>query len=166
MSANELKQFLGAWDHEAQSTLKLLRSLPAEQYDFRPDKEGRSLGELAWHMAEIDGYISDGVVSGKFDFAKKLPGLERPRTIGELVTGYERVHQASATSVKAMKPEDMDRMIPFMGRDMRAGDILWYVLLHHAVHHRGQLVLMTRLAGGTPPGLYGPTREEMAARRG
>jgi uncharacterized damage-inducible protein DinB len=39
------------------------------------------------------------------------------------------------------------------------------VLLSHLIHHRGQLVLMTRLAGGTPPGMYGPTREEMAAMK-
>jgi uncharacterized damage-inducible protein DinB len=33
------------------------------------------------------------------------------------------------------------------------------------VHHRGQLALMCRLAGGQAPGLYGPNREEMAAMR-
>jgi len=33
------------------------------------------------------------------------------------------------------------------------------------IHHRGQLVMMCRLAGGTPPGIYGPNREEMAAMR-
>jgi uncharacterized damage-inducible protein DinB len=42
-------------------------------------------------------------------------------------------------------------------------DILWSELLHHLIHHRGQLVTYTRLAGGKPPGLFGPNREEWLA---
>jgi uncharacterized damage-inducible protein DinB len=37
------------------------------------------------------------------------------------------------------------------------------MILGHGIHHRGQLSLMCRLAGGCAPGLYGPNREEMAA---
>ena len=165
MPSRELEQFISAWEHEAKSTLKLLRALPTDKYDFRPDLEGRSLGECAWHLSEVDAFITDGVINGKFDFSQKLPGLERPRTIAELAPGYERVHQGCVARIKALKPEDLDKVVPFMGRDMRAGDLLWFVLLHHLVHHRGQLVLLCRLAGGTPPGMYGPTREEMAAMR-
>jgi uncharacterized damage-inducible protein DinB len=44
-------------------------------------------------------------------------------------------------------------------------DILWDAIVAHGIHHRGQLILMCRLAGGQVPGLYGPTREEMAAMR-
>ena len=166
MPSNELEMFLGVWEYEAKNTERLLAALPAKQYDFRPDPKGRSLGELAWHLAEIDGYIARGVARAKIDFEEKLPGLERPRVIAELAPGYTRVHATAVAAIKGMKPEQFDKTIPFMGKPMRGGDILWGVLLHHAIHHRGQLVLLTRLAGGTPPGLYGPTREEMAAMRG
>ncbi|MFL5447900.1 MAG: DinB family protein, partial [Gemmatimonadales bacterium] len=54
---SELDRFRQVWDMEAQLTTKLLESLPADQYDFRPDPGGRSLGEMAWHLAEIEGYI-------------------------------------------------------------------------------------------------------------
>ena len=165
MSANEKVQFLSTWQHETQATLKLLQALPVSQYDFRPDAGGRSLGELAWHLAEIDGYITEGVVTRHFDFATKMPGLERPRTVAALAEGYARVHAESVARVEAMAPADFDGRISFMGEDMRAGDILWFVLLHHLIHHRGQLALMCRLAGGEAPGLYGPNREEMAAMR-
>lgn len=165
MPTNEQEQFIAAWQHETTSTLKLLQALPVNQYDFRPDPTGRSLGELAWHLAEVDGFISTGVVERKFDFSQKLPGLDRPRTIAELSTGYSRVHAEAVARIKALAPADFDRMLPFMGRDMRAGDILWFVLLMHMVHHRGQLALMCRLAGGVTPGMYGPNREDMAAMR-
>ena len=54
--SNEVQTFLNTWDEEAKKTAAMLRALPAGQYDFRPDAGGRSLGELAWHLAEIDGY--------------------------------------------------------------------------------------------------------------
>src|SRR5262245_18779485 len=60
MSTNELEMFLASWDREAGSTVKLLKALPPAQYDFRPDSGGRSLGELAWHLAEGDAYMSYG----------------------------------------------------------------------------------------------------------
>ena len=39
------------------------------------------------------------------------------------------------------------------------------MIISHNIHHRGQLTLMCRLAGGQAPGLYGPNREETAAMR-
>ena len=42
-------------------------------------------------------------------------------------------------------------------------DLLWRKLLMHSVHHRGQLMLLCRLAGGAPA-LFGRTREETPAR--
>ena len=44
MPVNELEFFLAWWDREAANTVKLLRALPPAQYDFRPDRGGRSLG--------------------------------------------------------------------------------------------------------------------------
>lgn len=42
---------------------------------------------------------------------------------------------------------------------------LWGMIIFHGIHHRGQLSLMCRLAGGQAPGMYGPNREETAAMR-
>jgi uncharacterized damage-inducible protein DinB len=46
---------------------------------------------------------------------------------------------------------------------MSIRDIMRTAIISHGIHHRGQLALMCRLAGGAAPGLYGPNREEMAA---
>jgi uncharacterized damage-inducible protein DinB len=166
MAMNELEMFLNTWEREAASTLKLLRALPEAKYDFRPDAGGRSLGELAWHLAEGDAYMSFGVESGGFTTAGKPPNIERPRTIEALAPGYERVHREAVARLRTLTPADLDRAIPFfMGNAIPIRDVLWTMIIAHLIHHRGQLTLMCRLAGGEAPGLYGPNREETAAMR-
>ncbi|MBI5710411.1 MAG: DinB family protein [Candidatus Eisenbacteria bacterium] len=164
MPGHERDSFLKTWERENLSTMRVLDALPADQYDFRPDPGGRSLGELAWHLAEAEAYMTYGIEQGKFDFAIKPPNLERPRDVRALAAGFRRAHEDAMARVRRLTDEDFDRTMPFfMGDPMRVGDILWYALLHHLIHHRGQLALMCRLAGGRTPGIHGPNREEMAA---
>jgi len=166
MPMNELEMFLSAWDREAENTLKLLRALPVTQYDFRPDQGGRSLGELAWHLAEGDAYMSHGIDTGQFSMGgSRPPNIERPRSIEALAPGYERVHREAVERIRKLKPEDLDRTIQFFTGPRTIRDILWSSILSHGIHHCGQLCLMCRLAGGQAPGLYGPNREEVAAMR-
>src|SRR4029079_8187697 len=109
----ELEMFLATWDREAASTVKLLRALPAAQYDFRPDATGRSLGELAWHLAAGDAYMSQCVGDWKFDMGTKPPNIERPRTVEALAPGFERIHKEAVARIRQLKPEDLDRAVPF-----------------------------------------------------
>jgi uncharacterized damage-inducible protein DinB len=165
MATSELEMFLKTWEREAESTSKLLRALPSTQYDFRPDAGGRSLGELAWHLAEGDAYMSFGIDRGGFSSDAKPPNIERPRTVEALAPGFERIHQDAVARIQKLKQEDLDRSIQFFGGPMPIRDILWGMIIFHGIHHRGQLSLMCRLAGGQAPGLYGPNREEVAAMR-
>lgn len=165
MPMNELQMFLDAWDREAERTVKLLKVLPTTQYDFRPDAGGRSLGELAWHLAEGDPYMSYGIERGEFTTGAKPPNIERPHEVEALAPGYERVHREAVARLSNLTPEALDRTIPFFTGPSMIRDILWNAIVGHAIHHRGQLSLMCRLAGGQAPGLYGPNREETAAMR-
>ena len=165
MQKNELDLFLESWDGEAAKTIRLLKALPPTQYDFRPDPNGRSLGELAWHLAEADAYNSLGISAGKFDFKAKPPDIERPRTIEALAPGYEKVHRAAVDRVRKLKPEDLDRSIDSFSGPRTIRELLWESILFHGIHHRAQMTVLIRLAGAEVPGLYGPNREQTAALR-
>jgi uncharacterized damage-inducible protein DinB len=166
MPMNELDRFRKVWEMETGLTTKLLEAIPADQYDFRPDPGGRSIGEMAWHLAEVEGYTTHGVEKGAVTFQEVPPNMKRPREAKQLAPGFRQVHQDAVQRIAKLKESDLDREIPFAGdRTFTIRDVLWGAMLMHLVHHRGQLSLMVRLAGGTPPGIYGPNREEMAAMR-
>jgi uncharacterized damage-inducible protein DinB len=162
--ANELDHFIQNWDREAGTTTKLLEGLPENQYDFRPDAGGRSLGELAWHLAETEAFVTHGIEAG-FGPGMKLPIPTRPREVKALAPGFKQVHEEAVARVRKLTPADLDRKLPFMGRELAIRDLLWAVLVGHEIHHRGQLSLMTRIAGGPCPPIYGPNREDTAAMR-
>jgi uncharacterized damage-inducible protein DinB len=156
---NAVESFIAVWDREAQKTVDLLKMLPSGQYDFRPDAGGRSLGELAWHLAELDAYVSYGIANGAFAEDVKPPNIKRPMTIEELAPGYKRVHEEARERVRNLKPIDLEKEMQFFGSTQTVSALLWGVMLLHSIHHRGQLSLMVRLSGGVVPELFGPTRE-------
>ena len=164
---NELQEFLSEWARETEGTLALMRALPPNQYDFRPDPDGRSIGELAWHLAEVDAYLSLGIEQGHFKFdVAKPPHIERPKTIEALAPAFRVIHEEAAARIARLREADLERELRYADGELWSiRSLLWRKILMHGVHHRGQLMLMCRLAGGVPPGLFGHTREEFAARR-
>jgi len=163
---NEIETFRGVWNAEAENTIRLFEALPIDQYDFRPDPKGRSIGELAWHLSEIDACLTFGIAEGRFSFEDEPPDLKRPREIGLLAPGYRRVHDQALARLENVRNDQLDRVVTFFdGRQLTIREVLWDQLLHHLIHHRAQLVLLCRMAGGAPPGLYGPNREQMQEMR-
>lgn len=162
---NELDLFKDTWQREHAKTMKLLESLPRDQYDFRPDPDGRSLGELAWHLAEAEAYGTFSIERGGSTRDARPPGIERPRKVEELAPGLERIHRDAFERVEKLKPEDLDRSIVFFNGNAIVRDVLWNHMLLHGVHHRGQLTMLARQAGGKPSSPFGPSREAMPLRK-
>jgi len=160
---NEIDRFRTVWNMESQLTAKLLEALPADQYDFRPAPGHRSIGEMAWHLAEIEGYTSLGLSKGAVTFQEAPPNMQRPREVRQLAPAYRKVHEEAVARLANLTDDRLDQDIAFADRRMPLRDALWGGILMHLIHHRGQLSLMCRMAGATPPSIYGPNREEMAA---
>ncbi len=161
---DELKEFLMEWDHEVDGTLFLMRSLPSDKFDWRPDEGGRSIGEVAVHLSEIEAFVSQGIERRAFTF--EPPRIERSRSIEALAPAFRAAHEDAKARIARLQTADLDHEIRFAdGHSRTIRTLLLRNLLMHAIHHRGQLTLLCRLAGGIPPGLFGPTREQSAARR-
>jgi hypothetical protein len=114
---------------------------------------------MSWHVEDVPLLI---------DFAAPTSLLReqnRPSTLPIVGNGPPGTFVLFPNGLRVSLPTDLERSIPFLIGPMPIRDILWNAIISHGIHHRGQLSLMCRLAGGQAPGLYGPNREEMAAMR-
>ncbi len=157
----EKEQFLGVWEREFPTTIKVLKAFPAGKQDFRPHERSRSAKELAWTFV-AEEKLCEGALKGAIDFDNVSP--PPPATIGEAISSYERSHRELINKVKSSSEVDLNKTVKFftgpkqMG-DVRRMDVLWMMLMD-SVHHRGQLSVYIREAGGKVPSIYGPSADE------
>ncbi|MDX2151151.1 MAG: DinB family protein [Bryobacteraceae bacterium] len=151
-----MDDFLAAWRSEAESTLKIFHALTDSSLSQRVTPEGRSLGDLAWHI--VNTLPEMGGQAG-------LKIGESPRTgnVEALIAAYERLSAETAAVLESSWTDSMlPEAIPMYGEQWTRGCTL-AALIGHQAHHRGQMTVLMRQAGLTVPGVYGPAREEWAA---
>ncbi|MCZ6760299.1 MAG: DinB family protein [Gemmatimonadetes bacterium] len=165
MNTESMKALISVWEEEHQKTMNVLKFLPSDMYDFRPDPEGRSLGELAWHMAEHEGYLAHAAAVGNFDPNASLPELKRPTSVPALAPAFDEVHALAVARVEDLSPKQMKVMITIGDEPEKSiENALWTRMLFGVIHHRGQLSILVRHAKGTVPPIYGPNREQRPLR--
>lgn len=158
---NEKETFLTTWEKEFQTTLKILRSYPADKQELKPAALCKNARELAWIFPNEEAVAFKGIAEGNIDWSKFAPA---PATIKEAIDAYEKQHAGIAQKIRNMSDDEWHSTMPFMVApkqmgQVRRADLLW-MLLHDNIHHRGQFSIYLRMAGGKVPSIYGPTADE------
>ena len=158
---SEKDMFITTWEREFQTTLKILKALPADKVDLKPSEKSKTAKDLAWTFVGEEGVIIDGVCKGKVDFTNIPPP---PPTLQEIITKYETSHTTNVNKVKALTDAELNSPIPWMVApkqmgQVRRADVLWMAVMDN-VHHRGQFSVYLRIAGAKVPSIYGPTADE------
>lgn len=161
MVTSEREQFIQSWEREFQTTLKVLKSYPANKADLKPHGKCPTAKELAWKIVTEEPVLVNGSLTGNFDFMN-MP--KPPATMPDVISTYERSHSELVSKVKKMNDADFNKMIKFMVApktmgDMRSGDTLWMMMMD-TIHHRGQFSVYLRMADGKVPSIYGPSADE------
>ncbi len=152
--------FVDDFREESEATEKLLAALTDASLAQRVSPEGRSLGQIAWHITLTLGEM---LSHAQLPVAATPADAPPPTTVGTLLTAYRRDAQAVIAAVAegwndAMLAEE----IPMYGESWPRGKVL-SALIRHEAHHRGQMTVLARQAGVVIPCVYGPAQEEWAA---
>jgi uncharacterized damage-inducible protein DinB len=155
---------LADYDHEVASTRRLLERLPDERLGWKPHEKSMTLGGLATHLGNIPNWAGPILQAPDFDLDQAPPPLTALASRAAILDFFD----ASTTRARA----SMDRSDAEYGalwRLMRGGVEVFAVprvaafrtfILHHMIHHRGQLSVYLRLNDVPVPAIYGPTADE------
>lgn len=139
---------------EVQTTMKVLAAIPEDKRDYRPDPHGRTAWELAWHIANTDVQFLDGIADGEFKMESPAEA-DKPKTIAELVTWYDRNIRRSSERVRVLSAEQLTTPIEFFGVFNLPAAFYLGFLNNHCIHHRGALATYLRPMGAKCPSIYG-----------
>lgn len=140
--------------------VRVLKALPRDRLDYRPDPKSRTAAELAWVMAAEEASLLELLESGVMKWKQEEP----PSTVDEIVAAYER--NATAVTERLEKLDEAGWQNN--GKFMMGGEAVWestidgfvWGFLFDAIHHRGQLSAYLRPMGGKVPSIYGPSADD------
>lgn len=157
-----VREFVDDWTRESGISLRMERALTDASLSQKMDAEGRTLGQLAWHMVVMIGMT--GTAAG-LEVQAPPRGAESPTSAARISDAYEKAAQSLAEEAsRKLKDEQLGGEISLFGRTLSRAWAL-HALIRHQIHHRGQITVVARQAGLIVPGVYGPSREESAAIR-
>jgi uncharacterized damage-inducible protein DinB len=156
------QQFLDGFERETATTLKVIKAYPEEQSELRPSERMKTARELA-AMFTMEMAAIDGAIRGTFALPTKPPAM--PQTWKELVDIFETTRTRTLEALRDATDESLvSGTVPFPTAPKTVGqwpkmEFLWFLLCDQ-IHHRGQLSVYLRMAGGKLPSIYGPTADE------
>lgn len=157
---------LAEFDHEMALTRHLLERVPDAAFGWRPSEKSFTLGGLTTHLAQLPHWGTAILENEFYDLAQAGRTQTAEKTsIADVLETFDR-HVAEVRR-SLLENSDAELMAPWA---LKRGDhlvmsmprlsALRRFLLHHLIHHRGQLTVYLRLQGVPLPPLYGPTADE------
>ncbi len=83
----------------------------------------------------------------------------------DIARWYGDMFQSTLGRVKQLSPEQLNKVLDFRGLFQLPAVAFLQFQLNHSIHHRGQLSVYLRPAGGKVPAIYGESYDSAEARK-
>lgn len=158
---------LGDAEHELDSTRRILDAIPDDKLGFAVHERSFTLGELATHITTIPFWGLSMLTADHFDLAT-LPAdrNKAAESKAALLARWDEIGGGFRAALARAGDEALGQTWTLRRGDqvimaMPRAAAIRAMVINHLVHHRGQLSVYLRLAGGKVPGLYGPSGDEL-----
>lgn len=160
-STTAKQRFLRSYERDHATTLKVLKAFPGDKSEFRPHERSSTALKLGWTF-----------VIGELLMLKALRGEKilgggsppAPDTWGAVLDAFNKGYDDIVVELRDPKNPDLEGTAEFFVAPKQTGEIpipdFLDFLLDDQIHHRGQLSVYVRMAGGKVPSIYGPSADE------
>ena len=159
------ESFLPQFDNEIATTRRVLDRIPEDRLTWKPHEKSMSLGRLAGHIAQLPG------LGAMIVLQEKLNAGDGPRTPTEVTSRQQALQMLDETVAKtraaiaSASDGDLTKEWSLEARGKTFFTLpriaaLRGFMLHHLIHHRGQLTVYLRLNDVPVPMIYGPSADE------
>jgi len=137
--------FAKHWQISKEFTLEVAEAMPAESYNFKPNPEEMSFGEMMVRLAVSNSEAFANVAGTE---ALALPaGTDKQTAIKLLTESFDKCAKELAT----MTPAQLNKMLAIGGGRQAMGiEVLCWAFTDTA-HHRGQAEVYLRVKNIKPP---------------
>jgi uncharacterized damage-inducible protein DinB len=161
------ESMLPEFDHETATTRALLELVPDTKAAWKPHVKSMSLGELAMHVSNINGWAPITLKETQFDTNPPEGQQFTPpkfESTAKMLQAYDEGVKAARAMLAAATDGEM--MVPWALK--RGGKTVFNMprvavfrsfIMNHVIHHRGQLSVYLRLCDVALPSIYGPTAD-------
>jgi uncharacterized damage-inducible protein DinB len=144
------------------TTKRVIKAIPLDKGDYRPEPVAKSAFDLAAHIASAENLFLNGIASGGFDFTIKMP--ESIRNSADIAAWYDETFEKNLSRLQALSAEQLMKVIDFRGRMQWPAVEFVPLAVNHVIHHRGQLSTYLRPMGSKVPSIYGESYDDAQAR--
>jgi uncharacterized damage-inducible protein DinB len=147
------------WRSESDKTRKIFASLSDSSLDQSVSEGHRSIARVAWHIVTT---IAEMMPQTGLNISGVSKKDQVPSTIGEISNAYDKVASELMHEVKNKWDDAALEIVDELYGEKWKRGLTLSILIHHEIHHRGQLTVLMRQANLPVPGIYGPSKEEWA----
>jgi uncharacterized damage-inducible protein DinB len=163
MEITSIPAFLDYYENIRERTLRVVRCIPQDKFDWTYQEGKFSFADLIRHIAAIERYMyaenvqmKPSIYSGH---GKEL--ADGPQSV---LAFMGRLHRESVEIFYRLTTEDLKKKcLTPAGISITVGKWL-RSLVEHEVHHRGQIYIYLGMLGIETPPIYGLTSEQVRER--
>jgi uncharacterized damage-inducible protein DinB len=155
---------LPALKNEYRLTKSVIESIPLHKGDYRPDEISKSALDLAWHIVATEMRFMEALPAGEFDFSPR-PRPDSIKNSADLTGWYTENFEPRFEKLTKLTNEQLLKIIDFRGMFQLPAVMYLNFVLHHSIHHRGQLSMYLRPMGAKVPAIYGESYDSAEARK-
>lgn len=142
---------------EFETTKKVMRAYPEDKFYFRPHERSSDARKLMSTFVFEMYLLKSNILGEKIETSRYAE--YKPEGVTAVLSDFENESNETLAHIETMTDEELSKQISFAGKEYTGQEFI-LMMLFDQIHHRGQLSVYVRLAGGKVPSIYGPSADD------